>query len=259
MVAWGPLQRQLMAYVTRHPKFQQAVRKVWQRMAAHSGVQRAKQSVYATFEKASAKVDASTEKSTLSAWRRRLISGWYKHKPGVVSFIAANFMVILMLLQFSPMMWHSAKRGVQYLTEAPSSVVAERKVKRRGQKADEAEEPLDFKTSAQNDSIRSTISGSVAPPQTAWGSHTEHGAPVPSSSQSWQTSYSLFDDTVGTEQVPNAQQSFTDMHKDLFRTSDGSALITFDTSFLVKMGDETTFTSSLEREVLTGSVSSRSL
>ncbi|KAG5483264.1 hypothetical protein LSCM1_04805 [Leishmania martiniquensis] len=270
MVAWGPLQRQLLAYITRHPKFQEAVKKGWQGMAAHSTVQRAKQSAYAALSKMSAKAtrsdsesgakaDASAMKRTLDTWRQRISSGWYKYKTSVVSFIAANFMVILMLLQFSPMLWHSAKRCIQYFAEVPSRVEAEHEVRRRGRKAEAAEEALRSKAEAPTEGRGYAIFGSEPPPQPAWGSHAERDAQAPRPSQSWQTSYSLLDDTVGTEQGPDAQQSFNDMHKDLFRTSDGSALVNFDTSFLVKMGDETTFTSSLEREALTGSVSSRPL
>ncbi|CBZ24861.1 conserved hypothetical protein [Leishmania mexicana MHOM/GT/2001/U1103] len=270
MVAWGPLQRRLFAYIARHPQFQQAVRNVGQRVVAHPTFQKAKQSAYSAFEKAGtraarggtvsgAKGCGSTEESTLHAWRRRINDGWHKHKAGVMSFIAANFMAILIFVQVSPMMWNSVKRGIHYLTEAPSNAEGERKEKPRKRKAEAAEEQSGFKAEAPNDTMRGGLLRSVPSPQTPWGSRTEHGEPASRPSQSWQTSSSLFDDTVGAMQQPDAQQSFNEMHKDLFRTPDGSAQINFDTSFLVKMGDETTFTSSLEREALTGSVSSHSL
>ncbi|CAJ1006688.1 hypothetical protein Q4I28_002003 [Leishmania naiffi] len=258
MVVWGPLQRQLMAYIARHPQFQQAVRNTGQRVVAHPMFRKAKESAYSAFDKVSAKASGSTEESTFNAWRRRINNSWHKRKAGVMSFITANLMAILIFAQVSPMLWHSVRRGIHYLTEETPNAEAERKEKRRKEKEAVVEQSL-FNAEAPNDTMRDNIPRSVPPHHAVQGSLTEHGTAASKPAQSWQTSSSLFDDTVSIKQQPDAQQSFNDMHKDVFRTSDGSAQINFETSFLVKMGDETSFTSSLEREALTGSASSRPL
>ncbi|GET87026.1 hypothetical protein, conserved [Leishmania tarentolae] len=264
MVAWGPLQRRLIAYIARHPQFQGAVRSVGQRVVAHPAFEKAKESAYSALKKAGAKAarysrvsgekaSGNAEESTLNTWRRRINSGWHKHKAGVMSFIAANFMAILIFVQVSPMLWHSMKRGIHYLTEAPKSTEGERREKLTKRRAEASGEQPGSKVEAPRDTIVDTVIRSVPPPQTTWDSRTDRGELPSRPTHSWQASSSLFDDTVGTKQHPDAQTSFNEMHKDVFRTPDGNPQINFDTSFLVKMGDETTFTSSLEREALTGS------
>ncbi|KAG5509338.1 hypothetical protein JKF63_06648 [Porcisia hertigi] len=269
MVAWGPLQRQLMAYIVRHPLLQQAVRNAGKRVVAHPTFQKAKQSAYSFFERTGtkaahvvhdpgAKAGTNSRESTFNRWRRGVHNTWHKHKAGMISFIVANFMGILVFIQVSPMLWHSMRRGIHYLTEATPSAGAERKEKPRKRKAETSEEQLDFKVEAPSESIRDAILQNIPPPQDDRGRGHVHGRPASGQSQPWQTSSSLFDDTLGSKHESDAGQVFDDIRKDMFRNSDGSAQVNFDTSFLVKMGEETTFTSSLEREVLTGGVYSRS-
>lgn len=268
MAAWGPLQRQLVSYLARHPQIQRAVRNASQRVAAHPSFQNAKASVRAAIAKAGARAaeaggesaqkqsHSGVRESTAQGWWRRARNAWQKHKGRVMSFVVANFMAILLFVQFSPVLWHWLKSGVRYLTDAPTQTESDRKERRKRRKAETAEEQHDFKVAAPDDSMRDAILSSVPPPH---GVSDKHAAPSSAMAQpSWQASSSLFDDTSGaTHQSKDVQQSFNEMHKDVFRGPDGGVPIDFNTSFLVKMGDETTFTSSLEREALTGNSSAR--
>ncbi|KAK7196017.1 hypothetical protein NESM_000535100 [Novymonas esmeraldas] len=283
MAVWGPLLRQLMAYSARHPQLQRAMRDAGQRVSAHPVVKKATQRIYAAFETSGAKAaHAGTHSATANAgagaggrvsgdtifsrWRHNIGSTWHKHKARVLSFAAANFMAILVFLQMGPMLWHWTMRGVRSLTGPPPSGEEERKERRRKRKAEAADEQPGLAVVAPDDSMRDAILQSVPPPRTTRQSHSTHDAPVSKAPQPWQAlsvSSSLYDDTQSAsqqlrQQHQDVQKSFNDMHQDLFRTADGAAQINFETSFLVKMGDETTFTSSLEREALTGAVSARS-
>lgn len=257
MAPWGPLQRQLISYLARHPQFQKAVRSASQRVAAHPTFQKAKQSVYSTFEKAGEKAArgkhatgqsaaAGAGESTFKQWKRKSTEQWQNHIVKVVSFIFANFMTLIVLIQFGPMIWHYCKRGMRSLTSSNTVQEpehGERRKRKKGEKA-EAAEPA-FQVEAPDENMRKAILQSVPQP----------AASAPSSQ--WGESSSLFVDTAEATKDADVQQTFNNMHKDVFRTPSGDVQIDFNTSFLVKMGDETTFTSSLEREGLTGSISSR--
>jgi hypothetical protein len=271
MGPWGPLQRQLMAYLARHPQFQKAVKNASQRVAAHPTFQSAKQRVNSTFEKAGEKAThgassagqgatGGAKESTFNQWKRKSAEQWQKHMVKAMSFIFANIMTLVVLIQFGPMLWHYCKRCVRYLTNsnpAPDSEHGERRRRKRNEKAAEGAE-AGFQVEAPDDSMRKAILQSVPQPERSIERAKESVSPPASSQPQWGQSSSLFDDTVGVKKGGDVQQTFNDMHKDVFRAPNGEMQIDFNTSFLVKMGDETTFTSSLEREGLTGSISSRS-
>lgn len=269
MAPWGPLQRQLMTYIARHPEFKRAVKNAGQRVTAHPTFQKARQQVYSTFEKAGetaargagaagqSKAGGAAGDSTFNKWKRKSTELWQKHMVKAMSFIFGNIMTLLVLIQFGPMIWHYCKRGVRYLTESPAHSEAEQGEKRRQKKKDmESAEPA-FQVAAPDDSMRKAILQSVPPPVKAAGRAADSSSPATSPPSQWAQSSALFDDTVGGHKSVDVQHSFNSMHHDVFRTSDGDVQVDFNTSFLVKMGDETTFTSSLEREALTGGVLTR--
>ncbi|KPA77139.1 hypothetical protein ABB37_07071 [Leptomonas pyrrhocoris] len=270
MVPWGPLQRQLMTYLARHPQFQKAIKNASQRVVAHSTFQKAKKSVYSAFEKAgeNAARGASTagqgagrgaSESTFGRWKRKSAEQWQTHLVKAASFIFANFMTLLILIQFGPMLWHYCKNGVLYLTSAnqtPEKEHGEKRRRKRSEKTESAE--TTFQIEAADGSMRRAILQSVPQPVGKGSCASEPAPPAAPSRSQWSPSSSLFDDTTEVGKSADVQQTFNSMHNDVFRTPDGGAQIDFNTSFLVKMGDETTFTSSLEREGLTGSTVSRS-
>lgn len=270
MAPWGPLQRQLLTYLARHPQFQSAVKNASQKVTANPTFQKAKRSVYSTFEKAGEKAarGASTagqgaaggaKESTFNQWKRKSSEQWQKHMFKAISFIFANLMTLVVLIQFGPMLWHYCKRGVHYLTTPSPSPDTERGEKRRKKKGERAEEADNggFQVAAPDDNMRKAILQSVPLPASIAGHAKEPATPPPAAQSQWGNSSSLFDDTAEVGKGGDVQQSFNNMHKDVFRTASGDVQVDFNTSFLVKMGDETTFTSSLERESLTGNISSR--
>lgn len=273
MAPWGPLQRQLMTYLARHPQFQSAVKNASQKVTANPNFQKAKQKVYSTFEKAGEKAARATsaagqsaagegaKESTFNQWKRKSSEQWQKHMVKAFSFIFANIMTLIVLIQFGPMLWHYLKRGVRYLTAPNPDPDTEHGEKRRRKKSEKAEEAgARFQVEAPDDNMRKAILHSVPQPADNAGraKASDSSPPAAAPTSQWgQSSSALFDDTAEVSRNGDVQQTFNNMHKDVFRTSSGDVQIDFNTSFLVKMGDEKTFTSSLERENLTGSISSR--
>ncbi|KPI86245.1 hypothetical protein ABL78_4671 [Leptomonas seymouri] len=270
MAFWGPLQRQLMTYLARHPQFQRAMKDTSQRVAAHPTFQKAKQSVYSVFETSGKKTARGANaagqgaaggagESMFGQWKRHSAEQWQKHMVKAASFIFANLMTLLVLIQFGPMLWHYCKRGVRYLTSSHQTPETEHGEKRRRKGAESMEgSKAAYQVEAQDNNTRKAILQSVPQPVDKGGRVTESASPTAPLHTQWGQSSSLFDDTTAASKSADVQQTFNNMHNDVFRSSNEGTQVDFNTSFLVKMGDETTFTSSLEREHLTGSVSSRS-
>lgn len=233
------------------------------------------------------------EFSYFNQMKRKLILEWHKNKGRVFAFVTANFFFIIMAFQFFPVVWRGLVGGVKALTTSPSGhakpplsqqqlaaedgegsgdhVPRKRHKKRKVGNREEDLEDEEAVEMHRNRYIAEEKRRDMPRPSRPFSHLSEkldgHGSsdgtkvavPSPFTFSSATASSSLFDDTQTPPPTSSStQQQFNQMHQGLFQNNaeyDGVKL-GFETSFLVKMGDETEFTSSLEREHLTGNVSS---
>lgn len=280
MAAWGPLQRQLLTYLARHPQLKTWAATAKERVTATPAFHNAKQRLTVAFEKAgkqAAEAAAATriKASSLSGstsfgsqWSRKARGLWHQYRNRIIGFVAANFMGILLFVQFSSAIWGFLTNGVRSLLDSPQRREAveqpePHRRRRRASREEKEEEEAGATIESSHEHLRkamvqstmdaspATAAKQAAPPLSSFSSSSSNRMGSPFSSSS------LFDDTVNTRQSTSqtgTQDSFNAMHEDLFRGKDGSMQSNFNTSFLVKMGDETEFMSSLEREGLTGAI-----
>ncbi|EPY34629.1 hypothetical protein STCU_01473 [Strigomonas culicis] len=190
--------------------------------------------------------------SSFNTIRRRFLNTWHAHKGRVWAFVAANFFGILFLIQLSQPLYHIFTSLMQPASH-PSI---------KHNKKQEKDASLQSRVASQEDGFR-TLEGEVEDNSTRQQQNGKRGTKKVAKTQSednvnqpWTAHESsfMYDDTKQQHGVANNTKYNSAMHRDLFESKDGER-VGFETSFLVKMGDETEFTSSLEREHLTGAVS----
>lgn len=227
--------------------------------------------------------------------KQRLLLEWHKNKRRVFAFATANFFLIVMVLfQLIPVLYRrltaplQEPRRQQLRSEQQQTALNEederRKLstakKRRKREQQLAEENTENEKAFQTRGFSYTAAPEgrplTLPRQTdsfgnlseklGLGKDSTTAAPAkatalspPGFTTETRFSSSMFDDTstVSSTKGSSVQEQFNAMHHDVFQNSgeNGGVQIGFDTSFLVRMGDETEFTSSLDREHLTGAQS----
>lgn len=167
------------------------------------------------------------------AMQRQVTNSWYRRRGGILAFLAANFVTLLCVLQgLGPLLGLMHERK-----SSPPHAPKERREGRDSSQSTHNQPPQDPASAAPERSFPASTAGD------AWAPATQASA-FPSFTSS------VLDETNG---APPAPPNECAQWQTVGGGSDG---VSFETSFLVKMGEETEFTSSLTRERLTGNVTS---
>ncbi|CCW64033.1 unnamed protein product [Phytomonas sp. EM1] len=267
MFPWSLLQKQLLNILSRNSQYQSALKRGVERALREPTFRKFKHKSETAYQRI---INFANDKSNkqqshegphfshFNIMRRKLILFWQQHAVKFFVFVTANFMAILFLIKMFPFAYTWMRMGVSYLiSPIPKSkllpcgdtgeehtgvsLLERENCNRRSSRpkhdysnfAPSYREQRDERMATQVFMDKASVSNDILTSSTA-----------------------LFDDTLANnvEAVKDM-----DMHCKLENDSDISTYqknmnADFQTSFLVKMYGDTEFTSSLERENLTGTI-----
>ncbi|CCW69780.1 unnamed protein product [Phytomonas sp. Hart1] len=268
MSPWPLFQRQFLNMIARNPQFRVAFKKSVERALRTPTFRNLKHKSETAYQRIlNIATDVSGKRqshgkpqfSHFNILRRKLLLFWHQHKIKFFAFLTANFMGILFIFQMLPLIYSKLRMGVNYLT---SPLPPSKKNHCQDTEKNKSENIL----LEREDCSRKPSKLTNDPPNGLNLYQHQHNEGVMSQLFTDETSASnntlfsssaLFDDTL-----TNNDETLRDKGVYLSHQKNTSNLSTtkkkfnidYQTSFLVKMDGDTEFTSSLERENLTGAI-----